>query len=337
MTSSRSGAEAALDPQLLHQMWFSFAPSFVLTAAVELDVFSHIAGGHKTAAEVARAAGASERGTRMLLDALAGLDLLAKRDGSYELGPLAAEYLVRSRPDYIGAVMESGGMVDCWSRLSDAIRSGKAAREVNQEEEAERFFPILIRSLHVFHRQSARRLAEALGAARTRAGLHALDVACGSGVWGIAIAEADPRSRVTAQDFPNVLDIAREYTQRHGVGAQFDFLPGDLNETDFGENRYDLALLGHLVHAIGEEARRPRRDPGHGAKRRTHGAAVPAAVRLAHAGDHRRRRHLHLGRIRALARGGGLHEARNGGGRRAIAGHHRGAAVRSTARLVPAA
>jgi ubiquinone/menaquinone biosynthesis C-methylase UbiE len=256
MTSSRSGAEAALDPQLLHQMWFSFAPSFVLTAAVELDVFSHIAGGHKTAAEVARAAGASERGTRMLLDALAGLDLLAKRDGSYELGPLAAEYLVRSRPDYIGAVMESGGMVDCWSRLSDAIRSGKAAREVNQEEEAERFFPILIRSLHVFHRQSARRLAEALGAARTRAGLHALDVACGSGVWGIAIAEADPRSRVTAQDFPNVLDIAREYTQRHGVGAQFDFLPGDLNETDFGENRYDLALLGHLVHAIGEEASR---------------------------------------------------------------------------------
>ena len=38
-----SGAGAALDPQVLHQMWFSFAPSCVLAAGVQLDVFSHIA------------------------------------------------------------------------------------------------------------------------------------------------------------------------------------------------------------------------------------------------------------------------------------------------------
>ena len=37
-----------------------------------------------------------------------------------------------------------------------------------------------------------------------------LDVGCGSGVWGIAIAEADPDARVTAQDLPKVLEQTRK-------------------------------------------------------------------------------------------------------------------------------
>jgi ubiquinone/menaquinone biosynthesis C-methylase UbiE len=256
MASPHLGAGAALDPQPLMQMWFSFAPSYILHAAVDLDVFSHIAAGNGTAAEVARAAQATKRGTRMLLDALTGLGLLSKRDGRYELAPLAAEYLVRGRPNYAAWILETGEPLASWNRLSDTIRSGRSQRPVDHQEEAERFFPVLVRSLHVFNREQGRRLAEALGAGGTRSGLHVLDVACGSGVWGIAIAEADPRSRITAQDFPGVLDLTREYLQRHGVERQYDFAPGDLNEVDFGENRFDLAILGHVVHSEGEKSSR---------------------------------------------------------------------------------
>ena len=70
-----------------------------------------------------------------------------------------------------------------------------------------------------------------------------LDVGCGSGVWGIAIAEADSGARVTAQDLPKVLEQTRKYLERHGVAKRYDFLPGDLHKVVFPTGSYDLALL----------------------------------------------------------------------------------------------
>ena len=76
MAQTTGKAEAALDPQQLMQMSMSFTSSRILSAAVRLDVFTPLAAGPKTAAAVAKVVGASERGTRMLLDALTALQLL---------------------------------------------------------------------------------------------------------------------------------------------------------------------------------------------------------------------------------------------------------------------
>ena len=64
--------------------------------------------------------------------------------------------------------------------------------------------------------------------------------------------KADSGARVTAQDFPNVLEHTKGYIQRHKVEGRFDFLPGDLKQVNFGENRFDVALLGNIVHSEGE-------------------------------------------------------------------------------------
>jgi ubiquinone/menaquinone biosynthesis C-methylase UbiE len=240
----------------LMQMNFSFAPSCVMTAALRLGVFSHLAAGGGTAADVARAADSSERGTRMLLDALAGFGLLSKSGERYELTPHARQYLVRESPDYVGGLAESGRMFEAWTHLDECVRTGRPVQRVEAQERAEEFFPMLVRTLHVVNREPARRTAEALGAAHAGKGLRVLDVACGSGVWGIAFAEADAEARVTAQDFPGVLPTTREYVARHGLEERFDYLAGDLKEVDFGEGRYDVALLGNIVHSEGEESSR---------------------------------------------------------------------------------
>lgn len=226
---------------LLQQLAFSFAPSRVLTASVQLRVFSHIAAGNHTAVEVAKAAGASERGMAMLLDALTALELLTKKHGRYELSPIAANFLVRESPNYLGYMMEADQMWDAWTNLTEAVRTGKPHRMMHEQKAAEDFFPTLVRTLHITNREPAQRLAQALGIGAARKGIRAVDVGCGSGVWGIAIAEADPESRVTAQDFPGVLETTRQYVRQHGVEQRFDFLPGDLRQVDFGEGRYDLA------------------------------------------------------------------------------------------------
>lgn len=256
MTEPNPGVSATLDPEPLHQMIFSFIPSRVLTAGLQLGVFSHLAAGKKTVEEVARAGAVSERGMRMLLDALVACQLLTQKDARYELTPLAARFLVRESPDYLGLLMEQDSLWESWGHLTEVIRSGLPIHRVEAQELAEQFFPILVQTLHVLHRERARRMAQALGVGNPRKGLRALDVACGSGVWGIAVAEADAEARVTAQDFPAMLAVTREYLKRHGVERQFDFLPGDLKAADFGRGRFDLALLGNIVHSEGEESSR---------------------------------------------------------------------------------
>jgi len=244
----------AVDPELLHQMAFSFIPSRVLSAGLQLGVFSHIASGKQTAEEVAAAAQASERGIRMLLDALAVTQLLTRNGARYELTPLASRFLVRGTPDYLGRLFEQDELWESWGRLTDVIRTGQPLHRVEDQQLAEQFFPILVQTLHVLHRDRARQMAEALGIGKLSKGVRAVDVGCGSGVWGIAIAEADTEARITAQDFPAMLAVTREYLRRHGVERQFDFLPGDLKSVDFGREQYDLALLGNILHSEGVQS-----------------------------------------------------------------------------------
>ncbi len=249
-----------LDPEPIHQIMYSFAPSRVLFTGVRLGVFSHIASGKHTAGEIAKEAKASERGVRMVLDALVACELLGKKQigktWRYQLTPRAAKFLVRNSPDYLGNMIEQDTMWDSWHHLPEAVRTGRPFHRVDHPQRNTRFFTNLVRSLHAISREPARRAARALGAGTSHKGMRVLDLACGSGVWGIAIAEADSQARITAQDFPAILGETRKFARAHGVEGRYDYLPGDLTRTKLGSEQYDLVLLGHILHIQGERASR---------------------------------------------------------------------------------
>jgi ubiquinone/menaquinone biosynthesis C-methylase UbiE len=240
----------------LMMMHLGFAPSRILATALELSVFSHISAGKKTVEEVAAAAGTTERGMHILLDALVGIQLLNRNSQGYMLTPIAAQCLVRESPDYMGDMLGIDRIWAAWGNLTETVRTGKPHKPVEHQKEAEVFFPKLIRGLHIMNREPARRTAEALGIGTDQGGLRVLDVACGSAVWSIAIAEADKQARVTAQDFPGVLGTTKEFVKRHGLEDRYDFLPGNLKELDFGTEHFDLIVLGNIVHSEGESSSR---------------------------------------------------------------------------------
>jgi hypothetical protein len=49
--------------------------------------------------------------------------------------------------------------------------------------------------------------------------------------------------------------VARRTTQRHGVLDRYTFTVGSLAEANFGTG-HQVALLGHILHAIGEDLSR---------------------------------------------------------------------------------
>lgn len=94
-----------------------------------------------------------------------------------------------------------------------------------------------------------------------------LDVAAGACAWSIPFAQAIPKARVTVVDFPGVINVAREYTMRFGVADRYDYLEGDLRQTDFDRERFDLVILGHIIHGEGREHGRQLIERSYGALR----------------------------------------------------------------------
>lgn len=243
-----------LTAQPLMDMAWGFARTHVLAAALDLRLFTHLASGPLTAHALAQAAEASIRGTRILCDALVALDVLSCRGGKYSLTPMSNAFLVEGRPAFIGPMLTRvRDMSQHWSALPHIARAGKPLEAVDLEAKAREFFPSLVRALFPQSHAGGRVAANALGVGSKVKGAHVLDVACGSGAWGIAFAEADPTVTVMAQDFPEMIEITKEFVSESGCSTQYNFLRGNLRVVPFGERRYDFVILGHICHSEGAE------------------------------------------------------------------------------------
>jgi len=227
--------------------------SLTIAAGLELDVFTLIAGGKRTAAEVAAAAGADSSAMRRLLDVLVALKYLRRKGDLYSLEPISATFLARGGDLYFegGAQFVKGGAM-AFSQLADVVRSGRPLAPPGAEA-AVQFFTMLVRVIFPMSYVPAKAAVAAIGAARVRKISAILDVAAGSGAWSLPFAQASPKARVTAVDFPAVTAITREYAARYGVGDRYDYMEGNLRELDFGRNKYDLAIFGHIIHGEGAE------------------------------------------------------------------------------------
>lgn len=225
----------------------------VLIAGTELDVFTHIARGHRSAAEVARQIGAPLRGVRRLLDALVGIEYLDKDGEGYALPPLSRRFLVRDSAHYVGEMVREMRLLwKSWGELTEVVRTGEPVQRWDDPADGREHFPDLVRSLFPMSLGSARAAAAVLAETGMRPG-SVLDVAAGSAVWSIPVAERFPETRVTAVDFAEVAPLTREFAERHGVADRYEYVCGDLRELDFGTERYDLVVLGYIVQTEGEE------------------------------------------------------------------------------------
>ncbi|HEX4590472.1 MAG TPA: methyltransferase dimerization domain-containing protein, partial [Gemmataceae bacterium] len=194
-------SKPAVKPDQIMRYAWGYAAPLILEAGVRNGVFDALAGGPKTLADVVARTGASERGLRMTLNALVGLGLLRK-DGPtrYALTPEADAYLVSGKATYLGGFLRhtSSHLIPKWLELSEVVRTGRPAEAVNRENTGAEFFLKFVEDLYPLNYGAASALADALEIDRAAGPINVLDLAAGSGVWGIALAKRSPRVRVTA-------------------------------------------------------------------------------------------------------------------------------------------
>jgi len=82
-----------------------------------------------------------------------------------------------------------------------------------------------------------------------------LDLGAGSGVWGIALAQASPHVTVHAVDWPEVLVVTRRVAERFGLGDRLTTIAGDMLAVDLGGG-HQVVTLGQILHSEGVERSR---------------------------------------------------------------------------------
>ena len=247
-----------LTPERLIQFGFAYAPPIVIGAAASNKVFDTLQTGAKTVEQVSNATGASERGLRIVMNALVGLDLLTKdRQEKYSLSPESAAFLVSGKPGTLAGFfsMNRVRLMQNWMKLDEIVRTGQPAIAVNEETEGTEFFTQLVENIIPMSYGGAQKLGDHLKLTKAKGKVCVLDLAAGSGIWGIALAQKSPHVRVTAVDWAGMIPTTKRITEKFGVGDRFKFIEGDLLEADFG-NGYDVATLGHILHSEGEERSR---------------------------------------------------------------------------------
>jgi precorrin-6B methylase 2 len=245
-------------PERIMQFAWAYATPLILEAAIRNRVFDELDSGSKTTQELAAATGASQRGVTAIANVLIGLNLLAKDgDEKLSLTPESAAFLVRSKPSFMGGLIlhTSGHLIPRWLHLNDVVRTGQPFRSVNQEETGAEFFENFVVDIFPMSYPPAKALAAHLQLTDADEPASVLDLAAGSGVWGIALAQSSPKVHVTAVDWPGVLPTTQKTVAKFGLSDQFSFSPGDLHNADFGSG-HQIATLGHILHSEGEKQSR---------------------------------------------------------------------------------
>src|SRR4029078_1503399 len=247
-----------LTPERLQQFGFAYAPPLIISAAVNNKVFDALKGEARTVEQLRKETGASARGLRAIMDALVGLKLLKKdRQSRYSLTPESEAFLVSEKPGPLAACFGAmcPQLTSRWLRLTAIVRDGRPPVAVNQETEGTEFFSQLVQTIIPLSYAGAQKLGDHLKVAKAREKIRVIDLAAGSGIWGIAVAQKSPQVRVTAVDWAGMIPTTKRITEKFGVRDRFAFIEGDLSEANFGSG-YDVATLGHILHSEGEQRSR---------------------------------------------------------------------------------
>ena len=305
-------------PDDLAEQARGYMPSRVLLTAIELGVFTAVSrAAEPTAEALSEALGTNPRATRILLDALVALGLLAKGDGLFGNGPVAARYLVEGAPDDVSTALKHNlSLWATWSELTEVVRTGEPAQRREMHARGDDWTVPFIAAMHRNAALRAPALVKSVGTTGVR---RFLDIGGGSGAYSIAFAREAPALEAEVFDLATVVPIARRHAEEAGLDTRVHTRVGDLRRDSFGEG-LDLALLSAICHMLGPDenprlvppglpgARAPR-SAGHPGPRHVRGPREPPRrcdVRHQHAGRNSPWQHLHRGRVPRLARRGGV-------------------------------
>ncbi|BCY09845.1 O-methyltransferase [Actinoplanes sp. L3-i22] len=225
-------------------------------AAVDLSLAEHLAGGPRTAAEIAEAEGSDPAATARFLRACASMGLVTYAEKGFA-GTEALAVLHRDAPMSLrdlAASQSSALLWHTWARIPEAVRTGESQTELALGMP---FFDYL--AAHPDEGQLFGRAMASMSAPVVRAAVEVIDVAGATtvvdvggahGSFALAMLARHPEFDAIVLDLPHAVPGARAAAAEHGLDDRLSAVAGDFfTAVPAG----DLMLLKFILHDWGDD------------------------------------------------------------------------------------
>ena len=236
-----------VDTTRLQHVARAYGQTAILYAAIDLEIFTHIARGASTIEEVAHAVGISALNAERLVVCCAGLGLVTidAHSGTLANAPDVARFLVLGEPGYAGAWMQfTRHEVPEWFRLTELLRSTEAPRRLGMYE------TLTVERARKYHEATAsigmgagRRFARTVDMSGRRL---LLDLGGGSGGYSIAAVQAYPELHAAVLDLPPVVVVTAEYLARAAVTDRVSTVGADFTADPFPQGVDVVVMASNL-------------------------------------------------------------------------------------------
>jgi hypothetical protein len=240
-------------PDAILQTGLAFWPAKTLLSAIELGVFTELAGGAETLDGLRTRLGLHPRAARDFFDTLVALGFLSRHDGRYANTAETDLFLDRRKPAYIGGILEMANsrLYRFWADLTEALKTGQPQNEVKAGG------PGMFETLYAEPARLKQFLEAMTGISRGANMAIArqfpwadyrtyVDVGTAQGDLAAQIAIANPHLTGVGFDLPEVGPIFTEYVTGLGLSGRLTFAAGSFFTDPLP--KADVVLMGHILH-----------------------------------------------------------------------------------------
>lgn len=222
----------------------AFKQTGTILAAIEMELFTHIARGAATLDQIAAALGIDAEKADRLLTACKSMDLIREAGGKHENFSDVERYLVKDSRTYFGEYLDYMAHRDytAWENIAENLTA-----EAKTDEDDDRTYlsmmqdPVKAREFTEAGYEASiglgHKLAKEFDFSQYK---RWLDLGGGSGCYAIAACERHEGFKVTVLDQPNVIAVACEFIENHGLTDRIDTTPGEFFGPEYPTG-YDLA------------------------------------------------------------------------------------------------
>lgn len=249
---STAAASRPVTPEHIMQLGLGFWASKTLLSAVELGVFTALAGGPLDGEALRVKLGLHPRSARDFLDALVALRMLERTDGAYANTAETDLYLDAGKPSYVGGILEMANrrLYPFWGNLTEALRTGRPQNEAKAGGdlfaavyESPEGLAGFLNAMTGVSLPVAHELAARFPWAQHRS---VIDIGTAAGSVPVELALAHPHLKAGGFDLPPVRPVFESHVARRGLAGRVHFHAGDFMREDLPSA--EVLVMGHILH-----------------------------------------------------------------------------------------
>lgn len=237
----------------LQRMVRAYREAGALMAAVELDLFTHIANGADDEASLTKAMGLQPLHGERIIIAMLGLGMVERAGDKLTLVDDVDRFLVKGKPTYAGEwMLFTKPDFDEWGRLKDILSVQDPPVLQNKTvdgitiDEARRYH----RGTYSIGRGAGRLFLKQVDLSAKRL---MIDIGGGSGAYCIEACKRYPDLKAIVLEMPAVAPVTQEFIDENGMTERVEARVCDFNKDPFPEGA-DVAVMASNLPMYGREA-----------------------------------------------------------------------------------